>query len=327
MSYEDHDAYFASYSNHYIHETMLKDKIRTNSYKYAIEKNAGQLKDKVVLDVGCGTGILSIFAAKAGAKHVYAVDNADIVYYAQEIVAQNGLGSKITVIRGKIEEITLEVETVDVIISEWMGYFLLYESMMDTVLYARDKWLAKDGLILPDRAVLNICAIEDEMYKKNKLHFWDNVYGVKMSCMKKAAISEPLIDVCSKKQVNSTVCRIADFDLYTIKKDDLDFSSSYALKLLRDDMVHALVCWFDVFFDRLDYKVSFTTSPFNGPTHWKQTVFYLERDFEAYENDTIKGSIAVRKSLKNPRELDIKLSVHQYGKYGKGDLVQLFKVK
>jgi type I protein arginine methyltransferase len=58
---------------------------------------------------------------------------------------------------------------VDIIISEWMGYFLLYESMLDTVLYARDKWLVEGGLILPDKATLHVCAIEDEEYKKEKI--------------------------------------------------------------------------------------------------------------------------------------------------------------
>ena len=60
-------------------------------------------------------------------------------------------------IKGKVEEIELPVPQVDVIISEWMGYFLLYESMLDTVLYARDKWLVKDnGIIMPDIFHLNI---------------------------------------------------------------------------------------------------------------------------------------------------------------------------
>ena len=51
-----------------------------------------------------------------------------------------------------MEEIELPVPQVDIIISEWMGYFLLYESMLDSVLWARDKYLAKDGKMLPDRA-------------------------------------------------------------------------------------------------------------------------------------------------------------------------------
>ena len=66
----------------------------------------------------------------------------------------------VEIVKGKMEEITLPVEKVDIIISEWMGYCLFYESMLDTVLYARDKWLAKDGMMFPDRATLFITAIE-----------------------------------------------------------------------------------------------------------------------------------------------------------------------
>jgi len=136
---EKHDYYFGSYSHFYIHEEMLKDQIRTNAYRHAIEGNAEDFKDKIVLDIGAGTGILSIFAAKAGAKHVYAIENAEIAHFAREIIKKNGLEDKITVIKGKMEEIVLPVQEVDIIISEWMGYFLLYESMLDSVLWARDK--------------------------------------------------------------------------------------------------------------------------------------------------------------------------------------------
>ena len=81
-------------------------------------KNKHLFVDKIVLDVGAGTGILSIFAARAGAKHVYAVDNANIATHARTIIKENGLSDKITVIKGKIEDIVLPVEKVDIIISE-----------------------------------------------------------------------------------------------------------------------------------------------------------------------------------------------------------------
>lgn len=96
---------------------------------------------------------------------------------------ENGLSDKITIIKGKIEEIELPVEKVDIIISEWMGYFLLYESMLDCVLYARDKWLTPEGLMFPDRAVLYVATIEDAEYMQEKMNFWDNVYGVQMKCI------------------------------------------------------------------------------------------------------------------------------------------------
>lgn len=131
---------------------MLKDDVRTKAYRRAIEDNPNDFKDKIVMDIGAGTGILSIFAARAGAKHVYAIENAEIAYFAMEIIKKNGLEKKITVLKGKMEEIELPVKKVDIIISEWMGYFLLYESMLDCVLWARDKYLAKGGKMLPDKA-------------------------------------------------------------------------------------------------------------------------------------------------------------------------------
>jgi protein arginine N-methyltransferase 1 len=148
------DYYFKSYSNVGIHEEMLRDKERTLSYRAAILRNKHLFKGKKVLDVGCGTGILSMFAASAGAAKVFAVDMASITNQAKRIVKENGFGDVIEVINGKIEEIELPVEEVDIIVSEWMGYCLLYESMMDCGLFARDKWLRKDGkgMILPDRA-------------------------------------------------------------------------------------------------------------------------------------------------------------------------------
>jgi type I protein arginine methyltransferase len=54
-------------------QEMLKDVVRTKSYQNVITQNSFLIKDKIVLDVGAGTGILSLFCAKAGAKHVYAV--------------------------------------------------------------------------------------------------------------------------------------------------------------------------------------------------------------------------------------------------------------
>lgn len=49
-------------------QEMLKDEVRTRAYMNAIMKSAHLFAGKIVMDVGCGTGILSMFAAKAGAK-------------------------------------------------------------------------------------------------------------------------------------------------------------------------------------------------------------------------------------------------------------------
>jgi protein arginine N-methyltransferase 1 len=106
---------------------------------------------------------------KAGAKHVIGVDMSTIIEKAREIVEANGMSDKITLLQGKMEEVVLPFPKVDIIISEWMGYFLLYVSMLDTVLYARDKYLVKDGLIFPDKATIFMAGIEDGEYKEEKI--------------------------------------------------------------------------------------------------------------------------------------------------------------
>lgn len=210
------DYYFESYSHFSIHEEMLKDEVRTFAYMRAIVKNKHLFRDKIVMDVGSGTGILSMFAAQAGAKHVYACDMANIIDKSRLIIEENGLSDKITCIKGKIEEIQLPVEKVDIIISEWMGYFLLYEGMLDSVIFARDKWLVPNGLIFPDRAVMFLAAIEDQQYLYEKNEFWDNVYGFRMSCAKNSTKHEPLVDTINGDALISTSCPIFDIDIKTI---------------------------------------------------------------------------------------------------------------
>jgi len=101
--------------------------------------------------------------------------------------------------------------------------------MLDTVLYARDKWLKKDGMMFPDRGTLYITAIEDRQYKDEKINWWDDVYGFDMSCIRKVAVTEPLVDVVDPKQVVSTSCMVKEVDLYTVQKADLNFSSKFSL--------------------------------------------------------------------------------------------------
>lgn len=178
-----------------------------------------------MLDIGCGTGILSIFAARAGAKHVYAIENAEIAVFAREIIKRNGLSNKITVIKGKMEEIKLPVKQVDIILSEWMGYFLLYESMLDSVLWARDKYLAPGGKLLPDKCTMYVAGIEDGQFKEDKKSFWNDVYNTDMSCLTATVMKEPIIDVVPADMLMTDSCKILELDLTTMKLDDVEFSS------------------------------------------------------------------------------------------------------
>ena len=308
--YHKKDYYFNSYSNFYIHEEMLKDKVRTGAYQKAILENKEIFKDKIVLDIGSGTGILSFFAAQAGAKHVYGIEFADIADYSIDIIKKNNMQDKITIIKSKVEETELPVEKVDIILSEWMGYFLLYESMLDCVLFARDKWLKQDGYMLPDRAQIFLAGVEDKNYKFRKINSWNNIYGFNMNCIKEAAIAEPLIDNCTEDYIISSSCKIFDIDLYKIKKEELDFMSGYEIKFNCDDCFNGLVSWFNVSFNKVQNNITLSTAPYDEPTHWKQVVFYIEDNVYVKKGENLKGNIAVIKDKTNFRFINVKISYH-----------------
>ncbi|NXP40162.1 ANM3 methyltransferase, partial [Leiothrix lutea] len=276
---EDEDGvYFSSYGHHGIHEEMLKDQVRTESYRDFIYQNPHLFRDKVVLDVGCGTGILSMFAAKAGAKKVIGVDQSEIIYQAMDIIRLNKLEKVVTLVKGRIEEVDLPLEKVDIIISEWMGYFLLFESMLDSVIYAKDKYLAEGGSVYPDLCTISLVAVGDMNKHVDKLLFWEDVYGFDMSCMKKAVIPEAVVEVLDPNTLISTATVIKHIDCNSASTPDLEFSSDFTLSVTVSTQCTAIAGYFDVFFEKNCHKkVLFSTGPQCTKTHWKQTIFLLEK--------------------------------------------------
>jgi protein arginine N-methyltransferase 1 len=283
------------------------------NYRNSIIQNKHLFRDKVVLDVGCGTGVLCMFAAMAGAKQVIGIECSEIIEQARKIVQLNNHDKTVILIKGKVEEVELPVKHVDIIISEWMGYFLLYESMLNTVLFARDKWLAPGGLILPDKAQLYLAGIEDGRYKDEKINWWDNVWGFDMSCLREVAIAEPLVDTVKARAIITNSVKILDIDIMTAKVEDLEFKSNYSLIVNRNDTCHALVAYFDIDFSFSRNHIKFSTGPRAPYTHWKQTIFYFDKDLLVNEGEKITGTISVKPNAKNPRDLDIVLDYNLQG--------------
>ncbi|KAK7039941.1 protein arginine N-methyltransferase 3 [Favolaschia claudopus] len=251
-SRDDDSHYFQSYETNDIHAVMLQDKVRTSTYAHFILKNPALFRDAIVLDVGCGTGILSLFAAKSGAKRVFAVDASDIAEKAEKIVNENGLSDVITVIRGKVEDIMLpeDVKEVDVIISEWMGYALLYESMLDSVLRARDRFLKPGGVMAPSQSKMMLALCDAKEIFKERVDFWDDVYGFDLSIMAHDVYDDAIVDVVGPDTLLSAPYAVKDLHLNTITPKQLDFTSPFKLISTSDRRVKvtSFILYFDTFF-------------------------------------------------------------------------------
>lgn len=148
-----------------------------------------------------------------------------------------------------------------------------------------------------------------------------------MTCIKPSVLCEPMIDTCDKKFIISNSCKIFEIDLNTVKVEDLDFASSYELTFTRNDTLSGIIGWFDCVFSNLTNEVVLSTSPYSKYTHWKQTTFYTEKDISVSRGDVLKGSIAVRKSKTNFRELDVKISYKLKGYYSDNTFYQLYKIR
>ncbi|KKK18372.1 S-adenosylmethionine-dependent methyltransferase superfamily domain-containing protein [Aspergillus rambellii] len=322
--------YFTSYAYNGIHESMLKDAIRTDSYRDFIYDNKHIFKDKVVLDVGCGTGILSMFCAKAGAKKVISVDNSNIIDRAKEIIYENGFGDVITCIRGKIEEVTLPVKQVDIIVSEWMGYGLLFEAMFDSVIYARDRYLAPDGLMAPSHATLRVAPFADSDFVASHIGFWHNVYGFNMKSMLTGIYDEALVRTVPPSTIPAESEIFLTLPLHTITVQELSFLKEFEVTMKEDvDSLDGWAIWFDIFFmpsrdsaipdnaipSEMQKKgvVAFTTGPDGKETHWQQTILLIDhgkkKPVALKKGQTIKGKVGYQKKEKDEksRSLDITL--------------------
>ena len=317
--------YFDSYSHRDIHETMLRDEVRTMAYRDLFYENKAMFEGKTVLDVGCGTGILCLFAARAGAARVIGIDNADIIEKAREIVKLNGYSHVITLIRGKVEDVALPpgISSVDVIVSEWMGYFLLYESMLPTVLCARDRWLSKDGVVFPDQAVMYACLVDGEPHQRDRVRFWRDVYGFDMSPLIDDHFSpdrrEPKTTVCATRSLGAVVevvpassvvsdsARFLNLDISTVKNEQLDFDSApVILTIQRDCVVAGVLVYFDTTFSAGCAKpIVLSTSPMSPTTHWQQSVFYFAEVTPLCRGDQIEVAVKASRNERNPREYDV----------------------
>jgi SAM-dependent methyltransferase len=145
--------FFNAYADVHVHQIMLQDTARNEAYWAALQTHA---KGKIVLDVGSGTGFLSLLAARAGAAHVYAVEASEMAEVSRDIIEDNMLSDTITVVHDRIEDVSLPC-MVDIIVSEWMGFYLVHESMMRSVLIARDRFLKPSGIMIPESAEI-LCA-------------------------------------------------------------------------------------------------------------------------------------------------------------------------
>ncbi|XP_075896513.1 protein arginine N-methyltransferase 2 isoform X2 [Nelusetta ayraudi] len=221
------EEYFGSYGTLKLHLEMLSDKSRTEAYRQVILNNSASLRNKAVMDLGCGTGIISLFCARlAQPSAVYAVEASSMAEYTRQLVRQNGCEKVITVLQGRAEEIRL-AEKVDVLVSEWMGNCLLFEYMLESVLMARDRWLREGGVMWPSSAALVLVPCQADSYYTEKMVFWESPYGLDFTPLQPLAQQEfftkpKFSHLIELSDCLSAPCSVIHLDMHTLQVKDLE---------------------------------------------------------------------------------------------------------
>ncbi|KAL9407805.1 hypothetical protein AB3S75_046366 [Citrus x aurantiifolia] len=314
--------YFHYYGQLLHQQNMLQDYVRTGTYYAAVIENRADFTGRVVVDVGAGSGILSLFAAQAGAKHVYAVEASEMAEYARKLIAGNpSLGERITVIKGKVEEVELP-EKADILISEPMGTLLVNERMLETYVIARDRFLVPMGKMFPSVGRIHMAPFSDEylfVEIANKALFWQqqNYYGVDLTPLYGSAFhgyfSQPVVDAFDPRLlVAPAVSHVIDFkktkeeNLYEIDIP-LKFISSVGTR------VHGLACWFDVLFDGSTVQRWLTTAPGAPTTHWYQLRCVLSQPLYVMAGQEITGQLRMIAHSAQSYTIYLTLSVKMWG--------------
>lgn len=281
---QPHSCTMVSYNQIATHRWMIRDSARNEAFRNALLSSVAP--GAVVLDAGAGTGILSLFAAQAGAGRVYAVENTAIANVAAGLVERNGLNQVVQVIRADVARAPVP-ERVDIIVSEWLGSIGVNENLLVPVLLARDRWLKPGGTMIP--AVVAACAAPAELsMRPDAAWFRDRTYGLDLSPLAEPSIHEQL---CHLRRVVPGELAAAPVELWrhdirTMPVDDarLPARAEIAFEFPEPKRVNAVVAWFVA---ELAAGCTLSNSPDSPETHWGQLMLPLNRTIECKRGDKL----------------------------------------
>lgn len=248
------------------HQTMLSDFTRLQAYQKAI--NRFVRPDDIVVDVGTGTGILAFFAAKAGAKRVYAIESSPIASITERLIVQNNLQDKVFLIRGHAPEIKLG-DQIDVIVTETIGGWGIDENVLATIGEVFRRFGTQSTRVIPEGLELYLVPVDNPSFY-NMVTFWNTkIYGFDYSPVSEFAYNNIYVRILvDPHQFLAKPSLMAKLVVGKHYGDTMQFETSF--RVTKPGVMHGLAGWFRM---KLGHQLWLSTDPRSKTLHWKQCIF------------------------------------------------------
>ena len=279
------------YAEFEVHRTMICNRVRTGAFRRAIESVVRP--GDIVLDVGAGSGILSVFAARAGAARVYAVERTSAAVLARELAAANGVAEIVRVIHGDVTDVELP-ERVDVIVSEWLGGFGIDEGMLVPVIVGPYRWLKPGGVMIPG-LVMAWAALVHDRYLGEMVEFLrDDPYGLRFGDLVEKTVNEVLYSgtfrhlAAGDKRSGAARLWTTDAGLIPLQQAQAPHRAEIVLPVRDRGTANALALWFSA---QLAPGISLSVGPGDPPTHWGMTTAPLRSPVELTPGMAVRARV------------------------------------
>jgi SAM-dependent methyltransferase len=274
------------YDSLHTHRWMLRDGQRMQAFGRALRELVRP--GMVVLDVGAGSGVLSLMAARAGAARVYAVERTPMARLARKLAACNGLAAVVKVAEADMQHVSLP-ERADLIVSEWLGTIGVDENLLYPVLLARDRWLEPGGLMMPSTVRARLAPaglatrVEIDQLRATRAAAkpsgdeFDLDLSLDLSLLAEPSVHELL---CRRYQVRPQDLAGEPQTLWTTETGAASLGAALepsqaelSFDMAQARRINALVAWFEA---DLSPGVTLSNAPDRPETHWGQLTLPLQ---------------------------------------------------